>query len=91
MTRSGGISVARRTTRNLATILLDQRAECFPDARALVWDGGSWSVAQLRERTLRMAAVFAARGVGFGDVVLLRIARMYEAATAWHRRRPTLA
>jgi acyl-coenzyme A synthetase/AMP-(fatty) acid ligase len=72
VTRSGGISVARRTTRNLATILLDQRAECFPDARALVWDGGSWSVAQLRERTLRMAAVFAARGVGFGDVVLLR-------------------
>ncbi len=72
MTASGAISVGGRSIHNLASILLEQRAVSAPDARAVVWDGGSWSVAQLRERTVQMAGVFAAQGIGLGDVVLLR-------------------
>lgn len=72
MSTSAVMSVARRPRHNLAAILLEQRVEYASDARAVVWDGGSWTLAQVREHTLRMDAVLAAKGIGRGDVVLLR-------------------
>lgn len=69
--RPAAESIARRVRHNLAAALLD-RADADLRAPAVVWDSGSWTLAQLRSRSLRTAAVFAADGIGDGDVVLLR-------------------
>jgi acyl-coenzyme A synthetase/AMP-(fatty) acid ligase len=65
-------SAARRTTQNLAWILLEQSGQRAAGLRAVVTDDATWTVADVRERTVAMAAAFARLGVGAGDIVLLR-------------------
>jgi acyl-coenzyme A synthetase/AMP-(fatty) acid ligase len=57
---------------NLAWVLVDGAPAASDDLRAIVWDSGAWTLADLRREVRGASAVLAARGVGRGDVVLLR-------------------
>lgn len=65
-------SAARRATHNLAWTLLEQSGDRAAGLRAVVTADATWTVGDLRERTVAMAAALAARGIGRGDIVLLR-------------------
>jgi acyl-coenzyme A synthetase/AMP-(fatty) acid ligase len=65
-------SAAARTAHNLAWILLEQSGEPAGKLRALVTAEATWTLADLRDRTVGMAAALTARGIGRRDIVLLR-------------------
>ncbi|MFI1166909.1 AMP-dependent synthetase/ligase [Streptomyces sp. NPDC020801] len=70
--------------RSTLPLLVERNARLYPDLPALSWrtpDGAGWTTltwAQVRARTTRLAAGFAALGVGRGDHVLLMMANRPE-------------
>ena len=75
---AGGISGVSRSRAgasaayNLATILVDGRDPADDGLRAVVWNGGAWTLGELRREVRRRSAALAALGVRPGDRVLLR-------------------
>lgn len=51
--------------------LLRRALHRHPEREALVWEGGSWTYAELRAAALTAAGALAARGIGAGDRVAL--------------------
>ena len=51
--------------------LFERQADRTPDAPAVVWDGGSWTYAELEARANRLAALLRARGAGCADAVAI--------------------
>ncbi|MEM7308288.1 MAG: amino acid adenylation domain-containing protein [Planctomycetota bacterium] len=60
----------------------ERQAAATPDRRALEWDTGELTFAELDARVRRLAAGLAARGVSRGDVVGLHLARSPEQLVA---------
>ncbi len=67
-----GKPAARRTTHNLAWILLEQSGPDAAGLRAVVTEDLTWTMADVREHAAGMAAAFASLGIRAGDIVLLR-------------------
>ena len=68
--------------------LLDQWVERQPDKTFVVWapfdeEGRRWSYAELASDARRFAAGLQARGVGFGDFVLMHLDNYPDFLTAW--------
>ncbi|GGY98555.1 AMP-dependent synthetase/ligase [Streptomyces poonensis] len=80
--RTDGEQAARQTL----PLLMERNARLYPDLPALSWrapdgDGTGWTTlswAQVREHTTRLAAGYAALGVGRGDRVLLMMSNRPE-------------
>lgn len=78
---------------NYAYDVIDRIAEETPDKRALVWcnvegEEHTFTFADIRDYSCRMANVFLSAGIGRGDRVMLILKRHYEywfAAIALHR------
>ena len=67
-----GNPAARRTTHNLAWILLEQSGPDAAGLRAVVTEDLTWTMADVREHAAGMAVAFASLGIQAGDIVLLR-------------------
>ena len=72
---AGGVARNRAgasTAHNLAAILVDGRDPADDGLRTVVWDGGAWTLGDLRREVRARSAALAALGVRAGDRVLLR-------------------
>ncbi len=73
----------RRSRRFVLPEMLSRNARLRPDHTALIFEGASRSYAELDERSDRLAAALAARGVQPGDKVALLLYNGLEVVEAW--------